>query len=134
MTKLQNNWRNKTLENLENKVWLRADFDSHLVTRTHALRKIPLNTFTTEDLRIMIGQQIGLDYLIPLALEVLADDLFTEGDFFEGDLLKSVVDIQRVFWTDNPELWQRLNKLMENRVNEIEERKIDISIFKKHQP
>jgi hypothetical protein len=29
----------------------------------------------------MIGQEIGLEYLIPLALEVLAIDLFAEGVF-----------------------------------------------------
>lgn len=128
--KMQNNWRNKTLENLEKEVWKRNDFDSHLVKRTHALRKIPLNTFTTEDLRVMISQQIGLDYLVPLAVEVLTNDLFAEGDFFEGDLLKSVVTVKPDFWAKNPQLGLALFKLMENRVDEIEERKIDTSNFK----
>ena len=90
--KLENNWRQKTLENLEKDFWGKPDFDSHLVTRCYELRKLPLDNFTTEDLRIMIGQEIGLDYLIPLAIEVLTIDLFAEGDFFEGDLLKNVLE------------------------------------------
>ena len=65
--KLENNWRQKTLENLEKDFWGKPDYDSHLVTRCHELTKLPLDNFTTEDLRIMIGQQISLDYLIPLA-------------------------------------------------------------------
>jgi len=86
--KLENNWCYKTIENLEKDKWPQHDFDSFLVRRTQELRKIPLNELTTEDLRIMIGQQIGLDYLVPLALETLTQDIWAEGDFFEGDLLK----------------------------------------------
>ena len=86
--KLENNWCYKTIENLEKDKWPQHDFDSFLVRRTQELRKIPLNELTTEDLRIMIGQQIGLDYLVPLALETLTQDIWAEGDFFEGYLLK----------------------------------------------
>ena len=88
--KLEKKWRQKTLENLEKNFWVESDGDSHLQRRCHELRKIPLGSLTTEDLRLMIGQQIGLDYLIPLALEVLTFDLFAAGDFFDGDLLKNV--------------------------------------------
>lgn len=95
--KLENNWRQKTLENLEKDFWGKPDYDSHLVKRCHELRKLPLDNFITEELRIMIGQQISLDYLIPLALEVLTIDLFAEGDFFEGDLLKNVLAIKTGF-------------------------------------
>src|SRR3954465_15505893 len=96
--KLENNWRQKTLENLEKDYWNNPAYDSHLVRRCHELRKLPLGKFTTEDVRIMIGQQISLDYLIPSALEVLTIDLFAEGDFFEGDLLKNVLAIKTDFW------------------------------------
>jgi len=64
--KLENNWRNKTIENLEKDKWPAVDLDSYLVKRTQELRKIPINAFTADDLRIMIGQQIGLNYLIQL--------------------------------------------------------------------
>ncbi len=30
----------------------------------------------------MIGQQIGLDYLIPLAIEALKKNLFAERDYY----------------------------------------------------
>jgi hypothetical protein len=101
MTTLENNWRQKTIENLEKEVWQHFDSDSYLIKRTKELRKVQLDTFTTEDLRIMIGQQIGLNYLIPLALETLTTDLFAEGDFFEGDLLKNVLAIRTEFWNNN---------------------------------
>ena len=57
-----------TLEQLENEYWDEPDFNSHLVTECHRLRKIPLNKFTIEDLRIMLGQKFSIKHLLPLAL------------------------------------------------------------------
>ena len=129
--KLENNWRNKTIENLEKNKWAAIDFDSHLVKRTQELRKIPISEFTIEDLRIMIGQQIGLEYLIPIALEILIEDLWAEADFYEGDVLNSVLKIDTEFWDNNKSYWLTLHHLIENRTDELEKRKLDVSIFYK---
>ena len=48
-----------TLEELEGEVWGEPEFDSHLVSTCHQLRKRPIEDFTTEDLRIMIGKRKG---------------------------------------------------------------------------
>jgi hypothetical protein len=40
-----------------------------LIANCHAARQKPLNTLTGKDLRILIGQNIGLPYLVPLAME-----------------------------------------------------------------
>ena len=123
--KLENNWRQKTLGNLEKDFWGKPGYDSHLVTRCHELRKLPLDNFTTEDLRIMIGQEIGLDYLIRLALEVLTIDLFAEVDFFEGDLLKNVLAVKTEFWNNNKNYWATLDNLIKDRRSEIIAHKFD---------
>jgi hypothetical protein len=128
---LENNWRFKTIENLEKVEWPHFDLDSRLIRRTKELRKIPLNAFTIEDLRIMIGQRIGLNYLIPLALEKLAEDLWIEGDFFEGDLLKNILAVRTIFWNNNKDYWLALNNLIKDRLDEIAERKFDTSDFYK---
>ena len=85
--KFENNWKSKTVENLENDFWGEPMDDSHLVLTCHRLRKKPLGDFETEDLRIMIGQNIGLKYFIPLAIDTLLDNVLAEGNLYEGDLL-----------------------------------------------
>ena len=130
---MENNWLHKTLESLERIEWKHFDSDSRLIRRTKELRKIPLDTFTTEDLRIMIGEQIGLDYLIPLAIEVLKKDLFVGGDFFEGDLLKNVLAIKTEFWNSNKAHWLALNHLIKDSLYQIREKKFDTSNFYKAQ-
>lgn len=83
--------RLQTLEELEGKKWGPPSYPSHLVQTCHALRSKPIGTFTVEDLRIMIGQKMGLPHLIPVALDMLEQDPLAEGDYFPGDLLQNVV-------------------------------------------
>jgi hypothetical protein len=97
--KPENNWQYKTLENLEKDKWPTPDFNSHLVRRCHELRKIPLK------------------------------NLWAEGDFFEGDLLKNVLNISEDFWKKNKNLWLELYGLIDGKKVELEERKIDAGKF-----
>jgi len=79
-----------TIEQLENDDWGEPNFPSHLVTECHRLRRKPIDDFTVEELRIMIGQNIGVRYLLPRAIDILRDTPLAAGDFFEGDLLLSI--------------------------------------------
>lgn len=69
-----------------------------LVRRCLTLRRKQLSEFTTEDLRIMIGQQIAVPILLPMAVTVLAGNPFTEGDYYPGDLLYAVVRLPGPAW------------------------------------
>ena len=100
--------RSKSLQQLEGRDWGDPNFDSHLVTECHRLHRVPLCDFTVEDLRITIGQDIGLEYLVPFALERLYDDPFAEGAHYPCDLLVSVLGAQAQFWQAHPELRERL--------------------------
>jgi hypothetical protein len=98
----------KTLEQLDGESWGEPEFTSRVVTNCHRLRRIPLRDFTVEDLRLMIGQGLGLEYLVPLAVEHLKENPFTEGDIYPGDLLKNVLGVGREFWAERPELRRRM--------------------------
>lgn len=121
-TKYENNWKEKTLENLENDCWGEPTNDSHLEKSCHSLRKKPIKHFETEDLRIMISQNIGLKYLIPLALETLKENILAEGDFYEGDLLKSVLTSDREFWNKETDLFNELELIISKNENLMIER------------
>lgn len=131
MIKLENNWRQKSLESLEKNTWppLSTDEDSYLIKTCYTLSKKQLQDFTTEDLRIMIGQEIGLYFLIPLAIETLTENLFAEGDLYEGDLLKNVLDVDTNFWDNHKNYWQQLNEIIKEKRPEIAKLNFDISKF-----
>ena len=106
--------RRLTLDQLDPPAWGEPDFDSGLVQTCHRLRRKPIGEFTVEDLRIMIGQKIGLRWLMPLALEVLERDPLAEGDFFPGDLLSSALRSPVEFWAEEPGLRSRLSAVLDN--------------------
>jgi GTP cyclohydrolase II len=98
---MENNWKNKSLQNLERIKFASTKVGSNLIMQVYSLYQKPLNDFSIEDLRLMIGQEMGLEYLVPLAIEVLAKNIFAEGDLYEGDLLQSVLSIQALFWQNH---------------------------------
>ena len=83
MTKMSKNFdTGKNLDQLEQKVWGEPEHNSSLVLNCHRLRKVPLNQFTTEDFRLMISQAIGLDFLIPPAIEILTENPLISGNYY----------------------------------------------------
>jgi hypothetical protein len=128
--RLENNWHYKSLFNLKMiPIPHPDDNPTPLVKEIHELINLPLSKYSIENLRLMIGQEVGLPYLIPLAIERLSDDLFAEGDMYEGDLLSNVVNISLCFWEQNPELKAQVNHLIESRRSEIDLRKISLKKF-----
>lgn len=80
--------------------------------RCHALRSKPIDEFTIEDLRLMIQQQIGLRYLVPIALQHLRKDPLAEGDFYPGDLLAAILRVAGDFWQQKPDLNRELRNVI----------------------
>ncbi len=106
--------RNKSLQQLDGHEWGEPPYHSCVVTECHRLRRVPLRDFTAENLRILIGQQIGLPYLIPVALVLLRADPFTAGDYYEGDVLVSLLRVEAAFWHEHPELRGQAEEIKSN--------------------
>ena len=100
--------RSKSLQDLEQQDWGEPTYHSSLVSTCHRLRRQPLNEFSVADLRIMIGQKIGLRFLVPLAAERLETEPLVEGYFYPGDLLGAVLMVDEAFWALQPELHHRM--------------------------
>ena len=102
-----------SLDNLEDEIWPEPGANAtYLVRRCTELHRRPLEEFDTEDLRIMLGQQIGVPYLLPLALDVLEKEPLAEGDMFPGDLLAAVL---RLDWSvQRRDLHERVTAIVRN--------------------
>ena len=126
--------RRLTLDQLDPLAWGEPDFDSGLVQTCHRLRRKPIGEYTVEDLRIMIGQKIGLRWLMPLALDVLEKDPLAEGDFSTGDLLSAVLRPTDEYWAGEPQLRSRLSAVLDN-LDEVPDVLVAcIGAFREHTP
>ena len=123
-----NTYRQRTLQEIEGRDWGEPNYPSHLVRESHRLRRVPIQDFTVEDLRLMIGQDIGTPYLVPLALEQLELNPFAEGDFYPGDLLLSVSRIPAEFWRRHPDLHQRASEVARRTLEHIRLRRSTVEL------
>jgi hypothetical protein len=115
---LENNWKYKSLENLEKKNWdYLKEEESSLLKTCFQLSKKPVGEFEIEDLRIMIGQSFGLNHLIPIAIDVLNQNILAEGDYYEGDLLNSVLNSSDDYWKNSKDNWKIICELIESNMN-----------------
>ena len=55
---------------------------SPLIGRERELTRKPLKDFTAGNLRFMIQLGYGLKFLVPMAIETLADNPFVSGDYY----------------------------------------------------
>ena len=126
--------RNKTLDELEGTVPDNSRPESSLVARCRALRRKPLRSLTPEDLRTLLGQQISLEILVPLALEVIETDPFTKGDMYYGDLLVNLLSVDLEFWQRNPRLYYETLEIVAGLVDALQTMKYAIKRFEGIQP
>ncbi|WP_374334428.1 contact-dependent growth inhibition system immunity protein [Leeia sp.] len=92
----------QTLTQLEKQDWGTAQSGSNLAVACHQLRHKPVGQMTVEDLRILIGQDIGLPYLMPLALDILQHDPMAKGQHYPGDLLCAALRASSAFYHHYP--------------------------------
>ncbi|MGN0608857.1 MAG: contact-dependent growth inhibition system immunity protein [Oscillospiraceae bacterium] len=97
------NINDKSIEELENDYWVDLDFDSYVVKKSQMARKKPISKLSDEEIRLLIGQKIGLHYLIPIALSIIEPNPLIEITFFEGDLLSQLFSLSLDDWKDNKE-------------------------------
>lgn len=120
----------KSIEQLENDIWKNPfEFPADMVEKCYHFRKISIAELTNEQIRLLISQQIGVEYLIGIALEQLERNILTECDFYEGDLLVAVSSLPTKFWNENQTEFLTFKNIVEQNSelikNELGEKKFD---------
>ena len=106
--------KSKSIEQLENDVWETPnEYPTDMVKRCHEYRKINIAELTTAQIRLLISQKIGIEYLIGIALAELERNVLAEGDFYEGDLLIAVSKIPAEYWKENQKYRLSFNSIVE---------------------
>jgi hypothetical protein len=92
-----------SLEQIEQDFWGDAPNDgTRLIRTTHELRRKPVRDLTTEDLRLLLSQQVSVEVLAERAVGLLRQDPLAEGDYYPGDLLVAVMKLPPSYWDAHP--------------------------------
>ncbi|MGC4979650.1 contact-dependent growth inhibition system immunity protein [Streptomyces sp. DT193] len=98
--------RGCSLEELEGLRWPAPPADTTpMVRNVYELRRRPVATLEPHELARLIGQDVGLPWLLPLAVEILRDTASkqAEGGWFDDDLLYAVITRKPEVWATAPE-------------------------------
>ena len=122
--------QSKSIEQLENDYWKEpSEFPTNLVKRCFEYRKIKVSELTIEQIRLLISQKIGIEFLIGIALEKLEQNIIVEGDLYEGDLLDSVSKVPTEFWNKNSTEFLNFKNIFESNkekvISELGEKEFD---------
>lgn len=92
---------------------------SSIQQRTYKLFTVKLSKYTLDDIRFMIGQEVGLSYTIPIAIEELEKDLIIETSYYKGDLLKIILLVNSEYWLNNQILKNKITNLILTKYDEL---------------
>jgi len=105
---------NQSIETIEKDIWQIPDYGSYVVQKSYEYRKIPIKNLSNEACRLLLGQDIGVNCVLPFVVEILKKDILAGGDLYDGDLLNSVLNIKSDYWRFNNTLYKTIEYLIEN--------------------
>lgn len=88
------------------------DTDTPMVRRALRALATPTDQLTPGQVRLLIGQQVEYERLVPVALGFLRDDPLLETDFYPGDLLAAVCRLPADYWSAHPDQTAEVSRLI----------------------
>lgn len=81
----------------------------------------PLRRLQLKDIYLLIHHSIGLEYVLPVAVDRLAQAPWLVAHRHPGDLLVAVMEADSRFWRENYELWAAMIPILEDAAGEAAE-------------
>lgn len=84
---------------------------------TEIYNKRMLREFSNEDLKAMISHGIALDIMMPFAIDILEENIMSEGDEYPGDLLQTTSSVNKEYWKQNGIQNERVQQIIEKNID-----------------
>jgi hypothetical protein len=103
----------RSIEQIEGHSWGEPEeAPTSMIARCLRLRRVPLGQLTQGDVRLLIGQGIGVEILLPIAMGWLREDPAIYVDYYPGDLLWFVLNAPSLAWEKYPKLRMEAAELL----------------------
>ena len=94
--------REKSLNEIYGWEPMKPELDTYVLRTAARAMRLPLKDLSAEEIRLLIGQKVGLQYLLPLAIEILRKNPLKQASMFPGDLLAVCKRLDPADWNENP--------------------------------
>jgi hypothetical protein len=103
----------KSIAELEKVDWPKPRPDTPpIFVRCYELRKKRISTLNVQDLRVLIGQDVGLEYVLSMGLDEVERDPLVEAEHYKGDLLAVILRASSGFYELHPDLRSRAEQVL----------------------
>ena len=113
------NYLDKSIEELENNYWEEPEFKSGLTMMCYRARKKKISELTEDEIITLIGQKIGLKYLLPVAAKKVEKYLEVLDEFYSSNLLDSIYNLEKLDWNGNEKIKEKLLMLLYDCSNDL---------------
>jgi hypothetical protein len=83
-----------------------------IASRCHQYMEVPIKDLSKEQVRLLLSHDVGTIFLLDKTIRILEEDILADGDFYPGDLLSALLNVNKVYWKNSPELAGRLYSLL----------------------
>ena len=94
--------------------------DSPLEIWYARVRNVPLSALGVEDVCKSLRQDIYPEYVVPIAVELLAKDP-QAGEMYDGELARAFRGIPEPFWRKHPQLAAKVVDVMKNAISQLDD-------------
>lgn len=113
--------RLKSIAVLEGKRWPDPGVQaSHFHRRLYEAVTKPISELKPEELRLLIVQDVGIEFVLSLALDIIEKDPLIEVEHFRGDLLVAALGASPAAYRRLPEVRSRAEKVLQLVPTELE--------------
>lgn len=113
--------KEKSIQELENDFWPdQNEYPTGLVERCHSYRKIKLKDLQIHQIITLLIQDIGSEYLMPIVLKRMNNDISEEDDYDGSSFLESIDFFSDEIFKRSPELHKATLDLLDRKQTEIE--------------
>ena len=99
----KNDFASKSIEELENDYWKEPEFKSGLTMICYRARKKQINELNEDEICTLIRQNIGLKYLLPVAVKKFEEYMNNINNFYLSSLLDTLLNLDNNQWINNKE-------------------------------
>jgi contact-dependent growth inhibition (CDI) system CdiI-like immunity protein len=103
----------KSIEELEGRAWEHPGANAPIgLVRCYESRKKPISQLTASDLLFLIGRDVGLNFAMPKAIELLEINPLLEAEHFKGDLLTVVLEVTHQYFKESADARSRIERIL----------------------
>ncbi len=87
-----------------------------------------MNSATLIDFLLSNDEKVQVEQVIVQSIHILNENVLVKAKFYEGDLLMTILSIDKVFWQSKPNLWLKVIEILNNQEERITKQQVSFEM------